>query len=73
MVCLAALVAVDAPTTTLRWVVERASCAGADEDEIVGVLTIVGPEIGVHHLVSTAPRLALAIGYEIELPGWDGS
>jgi 4-carboxymuconolactone decarboxylase len=68
LVRLAALVAVDAPTTSLRWAVERASCAGADEGEIVGVLAIVGSEVGSAQLVSTAPRLALAIGYELEQP-----
>lgn len=73
LVRLAALVALDASTTSLRWAVEQASFAGADDDEIVAVLMTVGPEIGLPRVASTAPRLALAIGHEIEVDGWDGS
>jgi 4-carboxymuconolactone decarboxylase len=73
LVRLAALLALDASTTSLRWAVELASCTGADEDAILRVLAIVGSEVGFPRVVSTAPRLALAIGYEIELEGWDGS
>src|SRR2546423_5848923 len=64
LVCLAALVALDSSTTSLRWAAELASCAGADEDEIVGVLVSVACEVGIPSVVSAAPRLALAIGYE---------
>lgn len=65
LVRLAALVALDASTTCLRWAVELAACAGADDDEIVGVLLSVGPEVGLPRVISSAPRLAQAIGYEI--------
>ena len=71
LVRLAALLALDASTTCLRWAVELASCAGADDDEIVGVLLTVGPEIGLPQVVSSAPRLAEAIGYEIGADGPD--
>ena len=73
LVRLAALVALDASTASLRWAVELASCAGADEDQIAGVLVNVGPEVGLPCVVSAAPRLALAIGYEIEVEDWDGT
>ncbi|MBV9048239.1 MAG: hypothetical protein JOY58_08215 [Solirubrobacterales bacterium] len=72
LVRLAALFAVDAPTSSLRWAVELASCAGADDDDIVGVLVTVGSDIGLAQVVSIAPRLALAIGYDIEMQGWNG-
>jgi len=67
LVRLAALVALDAPTATLRWAVELAGCAGADEREIVAVLAAVAPEIGLPRTVDAAPRLALAIGYELDV------
>jgi 4-carboxymuconolactone decarboxylase len=67
LVRLAALVALDAPTATLRWAVELAGCAGADEREIVAVLAAVAPEIGMPRTVNAAPRLALAIGYELDV------
>jgi 4-carboxymuconolactone decarboxylase len=72
LVRLAALVAVDSPTATLRWAVELACGAGACEDEIVAVLTTVGPDVGLPRIVGAAPRLALAIGYEVDVEGWDG-
>lgn len=72
LVRLAALVALDASTTCLRWAVELASCAGADDDEIVRVLLTVGPEVGIPRVISSAPRLAEAIGYEIGVDGADG-
>lgn len=66
LVRLAALVALDASTASLRWAVELASCAGAEDDEIVRVLTAVGRDVGAAKIVGTAPRLALAIGYDVE-------
>lgn len=66
LVRLAALVALGAPTATLRWAVELAGCAGADDREIVAVLAAVAPAIGLPRTVDAAPRLALAIGYELD-------
>lgn len=73
LVRLAALVALDASTTCMRWAVELASCAGANDDEIVGVLLSVGPEVGLPRVISSAPRLAQAIGYEIGTDRADAS
>jgi 4-carboxymuconolactone decarboxylase len=65
LVRLGALLALGAATTSLRSTVERAKRAGATDDEIVGVLVAVAPAVGVARVVSTAPRLASAIGYRI--------
>lgn len=73
LVRLAALLALDACTHSLRWATELAACAGACDAEIVGVLVAVGAEIGAAQLVLSAPRLALAIDYEIDVEGWDGT
>ncbi len=73
LVRLGALLALDASTASLRWAVERASCMGADDDAIVGVLLIAAPAAGAAQLVASAPRLALALGFDMELDGWDGS
>ena len=72
LVRLAALVALDAPTVSLRWAAEQASCTGADDDEIAAVLVTVGSDVGLARVVAAAPRLALAIGYDCEVGGWDG-
>jgi alkylhydroperoxidase/carboxymuconolactone decarboxylase family protein YurZ len=69
LVRLAALLALDASTTCLRWAVELASCAGADDEEIVRVLLTVGPDMGIPRVISSAHRLAQAIGYELDAEG----
>jgi 4-carboxymuconolactone decarboxylase len=66
LVQLGALLALGAATSSLRATVDRALQAGATETEIVGVLIAVAPAVGLARVVSTAPRLALAIGYDIE-------
>ena len=65
LVRLAALVAGDASTTSLRWAVELAWSTGAVDEEIVGVLLSIGQEIGLPRIVDGAPRLAAAIGYDV--------
>ena len=72
LVHLAGLLALGASTTSLRWAVELALRAGAKDQEIVAVLAIVAPTAGSARVVAAAPRLALAIGYDIEVDGWDG-
>jgi alkylhydroperoxidase/carboxymuconolactone decarboxylase family protein YurZ len=66
LVRLGALLALGAATSSLRATVERAIEAGASEAEIVGVLVAVAPAVGMARVVATAPRLALAIGYNVE-------
>jgi alkylhydroperoxidase/carboxymuconolactone decarboxylase family protein YurZ len=66
LVRLGALLALGAATTSLRATVERAKLAGATDDEIVGVLIAVAPAVGQARVVSTAPKLATAIGYQLE-------
>jgi len=56
----------------VRWAVELALQAGAEDDEIVEVLATVAAVVGSARVVAAAPRLALAIGYDIEVEGWDG-
>jgi 4-carboxymuconolactone decarboxylase len=72
LVHLAALLAAGGSTTSLRWAVELALQAGARSDEIVDVLATSAAIVGSARIVAMAPRLALAIGYDIEVEGWDG-
>jgi 4-carboxymuconolactone decarboxylase len=72
LVHLAALLATGGSTTSLRWAVEVALQSGAEDDEIVEVLVTVAAILGSARVVAAAPRLALAIGYDIEIEGWDG-
>ncbi len=66
LVQLGALLALGASTSSLRATVDRAVEVGATEAEIVGVLIAVAPTVGLARVVSTAPRLAVAIGYDLE-------
>lgn len=73
LVELAALIAVGAPTASLHWAVERACSTGATTESVIAVLIAVAGPAGAAQVVSSAPRLALALGLELELEGWDGS
>jgi 4-carboxymuconolactone decarboxylase len=73
LVHLAGLLAAGGSTTSLRWAVELALQAGVRDEEIVEVLATVAAIVGSARVVAAAPRLALAIGYDIEVAGWDGN
>lgn len=66
LVRLGAVLSIDPATVSVRVLVERAFRAGATEDEIVGVLLAIAPAIGQARTVAVAPRLALALGYDVE-------
>lgn len=72
LVELAALLAADAPTISVRWAAERAAAEGADDAELVGVLLTAGAAAGEAQMVTSAPRLALALDVDLEVEGWDG-
>lgn len=72
LVVLAALLAANASTTSLRWAVELGDQAGVEDEEVIAVLATVAAVVGSARVVAAAPRLALAIGYDIEIEGWDG-
>ena len=62
---IAALIAVDAAPPSYMNAVEAGLDAGATYDEIVGTLMAVMPIVGVARVVSAAPNLALALGYDV--------
>jgi 4-carboxymuconolactone decarboxylase len=66
LVGLGALLSVDAATVSVRLLVDLAHQAGASEEEIVGVLLAIAPAVGHARIVAVAPRLALALGYDVE-------
>ena len=63
---LAALLALGGATTSLRTAVHRAADMGASESEIVEVLVAIGPVVGFARVVAAAPRLAAALGYDLD-------
>ena len=66
LVRLAALLAVDAGQSSYNASVEVALAAGASLDEIVGILIAVAPAVGLGRVVSAAPELGLALGYDVD-------
>ena len=66
LVGLGALLSVDAATVSVRLGVDVAYRAGATQDEIAGVLLSIAPAIGHARTVAVAPRLALALGYDVD-------
>src|SRR5436305_3186735 len=64
LVRLAALLVLGASTESLRWAVELATTTGADDDAVAAVLLAAGSAAGSAQLVASAPRLALALGFE---------
>jgi 4-carboxymuconolactone decarboxylase len=65
LVSLGALIAMNAAPPSYMCAVEQALAAGATHEEIVGALITVMPTVGVTRVVSAAPNLALALGYDI--------
>ena len=66
-------VALGSPAVCLEWSTGRALAAGANEDEIADVLLAIAPVAGLGRVVSAAPDLASALGYDLwaalEKPG----
>ena len=59
------LVAIGSPAVCLEWSTGRALAAGATEDEIADVLLAIAPVAGLGRIVSAAPDVATALGYDI--------
>ena len=66
LVRLAATVALDAAPSSFQHAVSLALAAGATSGEIVATLEAVTPVTGAARVVSSAPKLALALGYDVE-------
>jgi 4-carboxymuconolactone decarboxylase len=65
LVRLGALIAVDAAPPCYMSAAQDALEAGATYEELVGTLIVVMPVVGVARVVSAAPNLALALGYDV--------
>jgi 4-carboxymuconolactone decarboxylase len=61
-----ALVALDAPPSSYLAEVETAQRAGAGMDDLLAVLVAVAGTVGSPRVVSAAPRIAMAAGYDVE-------
>ncbi|MBV9310596.1 MAG: hypothetical protein JOZ73_07185 [Solirubrobacterales bacterium] len=66
LVLVSALLAADAVTTSLRWAADIACANGAEDVELAEVLLTIAPTVGMAQTVRSAPRLALALGVDLE-------
>ena len=66
LVRVAATIAVNAAPASFQHAVTLALAAGATRDEVVATLEAVTPVTGAARVVSSAPKLALALGYDVE-------
>ena len=61
-----ALVAIGAPATSYRFVVQAALRSGARLEDLLGVLVAVSDTVGTARVIAAAPAIALAAGYDVE-------
>ena len=66
LVRLSSLLAVGGAPATHYWAVENALNAGVTATEVVGTLIAVAPIAGIARVVSDAPIVALALGYDLD-------
>jgi len=65
LVRLASLIASDAAAPSYLGAIDAARASGAADEEIVGCLLAVMPALGAARVVSAAPKLGLALGYDV--------
>ena len=65
LVRLGALIAMNAATPSYMSAVDKALDVHLSYDEIVGTLIAALPVVGAARVVSSAPNLALALGYDV--------
>jgi 4-carboxymuconolactone decarboxylase len=65
LIQLAASLTLGSPAVCLEWSTDRALAAGATEDEIADVLLAIAPVAGLSRVVSAAPEVATALGYDV--------
>ena len=77
LVRVAVLVPLDAPQSSYHAAVEAAMRAGASLEDLLATLVATIETVGAPRVVSAAPRIALAAGYDVDAAleaaaTWDG-
>jgi alkylhydroperoxidase/carboxymuconolactone decarboxylase family protein YurZ len=65
LVRIGALIGIDAATAAFAWSTDAGLRDGATLEEVVGTLVAVIPAVGTGRVVAAAPRLGLAVGYDV--------
>jgi 4-carboxymuconolactone decarboxylase len=66
LIRVAVLVPLDAPQSSYQVAVEAAMRAGASLEDLLATLVATIEAVGVPRVVSAAPRIALAAGYDVD-------
>jgi 4-carboxymuconolactone decarboxylase len=66
LVRIGALIALDAAPQSYASCAQAARYAGATDEEIVGALVATLAVVGAPRVVSAAPKLGLALGYDVD-------
>jgi 4-carboxymuconolactone decarboxylase len=66
LIRLAALIASGGEQPSYQDAVERAILDGASPDDVVGTLIAVAPMTGIDRVVAAAPKVGLALGYDVD-------
>ena len=66
LVRIGALVALDGPDSTFDAEIATALANGATADDIVDVLIVTSSLVGSAHVAGAAPRVARALGYDVD-------
>jgi alkylhydroperoxidase/carboxymuconolactone decarboxylase family protein YurZ len=66
LIVIGAAICTDAPTKVFQKLVASALREGATPEQILGTLLAVAPEAGGPRIVSAAPKLSLALGYDVD-------
>jgi alkylhydroperoxidase/carboxymuconolactone decarboxylase family protein YurZ len=68
LVRLASLVSLPSSPQSYEWGVATALDSGASDDEVVGVLAVVAPVVGMARINRAAAEIATAVGCELDPP-----
>jgi 4-carboxymuconolactone decarboxylase len=66
LIRVAVLVPIDAPQSSYHAAVEAAIRTGATLDDLFAVLIAIAGSVGVPRVVSAAPQISLAAGYDVD-------
>lgn len=66
LVAIGAAVCKDAPAELFESLVDTAMEAGATAEDVVGAFLAVAPAAGGPRVVAVAPKIAMALGYDID-------
>ena len=66
LVRIAAAIAIGATSTTMESLTDSGLSAGVTDEQIIATLIAVGPVVGSARVVAAAPRLARAVGYDVD-------